>query len=967
MLILTFLICCFSNNSFAQYYPASPANWLYPDGNVSASKKCYTKSGKQRVDSMAIKWSSPAISGDVQPLIGNIINNVKLSDDFLFAPNEIAAVIGDSLVILDAMGKTRSKLHVPNFVKGISVLLDTLQTGPSSQTMLPVIMGLETIESQDTFHTAKAYLAGYYSNFDSAVMLRTLTLDLNNYNPNFAASVKPVFGKITPNGYYVYATVNMSKPFVSDPIPLNAPYFRGIGAFNAGSRVSSFPMPVAPMDAATVYTIGTEVGFAQPSIMDYSGTTAIATPTYPTIGLDVRVPNTVGPYSLQSYASMPLIFLADISKPAIAEINLIDSLNNFVPTGTKTRVRPFYIDVRDGNNIGGDSIFVLVAEEYLGADSSQGTSRLTLCNKNMASPGGIDTLNSAPYYGGKNHFWSVAVGNLDGNASNEVLPYYPNNPGNEIIVSQSSRDFAYAGSKISILRYNTNPVPKSDLPNTFLNNFDTLCTANIFGWVAAINDIDGADDGKDEIIVVDGSNLTVYRMKDYSDLSFPGFDIVFQQNFKNETISAVEVADIEGDGLNDIIVTTYDSTYIIGTTIQKTIKVISPKVATNPIGEYCAGDSVAIKWVNIMKSEKYIDLLFQTYISGVPSGTLIPIASHLSNDNDTITYYYRANLPILGSEGKFLVRGINNSSLVYDTTTVLKFNAPSLTMDTLNSAGYQVGTIATFKGSSMCLDSIGFYYSFNDSTWTKLGSMTISGSGSFTRSVPIPCLGIFSCSNPSPDTSISIRYIAYRAFLSDTIKGGRMKLLPTSFPIIIDSNMTADPTKQFHWAKAKILFPCDSVSISVSSDNGRSFAYITTVATAEEKYSWLIPLQLPNTVLMRFCCENSCVRTDTLLGNIQPKYISIVAPNPFSPQHGEILEVVYKVPVVTNVTIRIYDQHDRIVAEPVKNQARKPETAYTDTWDGLIGSTGWAANGMYYLSLELSNGDKDVYPIFVRK
>ena len=69
----------------------------------------------------------------------------------------------------------------------------------------------------------------------------------------------------------------------------------------------------------------------------------------------------------------------------------------------------------------------------------------------------------------------------------------------------------------------------------------------------------------------------------------------------------------------------------------------------------------------------------------------------------------------------------------------------------------------------------------------------------------------------------------------------------------------------------------------------------------------------------RFCCEGSCVRIDTLIPDVKLQYISIVSPNPFKPG-SEMLEFVYKVPLETNVTIRIYDESNRLVAEPVVNQ-----------------------------------------------
>ena len=90
-IILLFL--GFSYNISAQIYPASPSNWLYPDGNSEGTRHGHKASFKQEIDSFAVKWSTDKISGDVKPLIGNIINNGKILSRFLYAPNEMTAVV----------------------------------------------------------------------------------------------------------------------------------------------------------------------------------------------------------------------------------------------------------------------------------------------------------------------------------------------------------------------------------------------------------------------------------------------------------------------------------------------------------------------------------------------------------------------------------------------------------------------------------------------------------------------------------------------------------------------------------------------------------------------------------------------------------------------------------------------------------------------------------------------------------
>jgi len=127
-----------------------------------------------------------------------------------------------------------------------------------------------------------------------------------------------------------------------------------------------------------------------------------------------------------------------------------------------------------------------------------------------------------------------------------------------------------------------------------------------------------------------------------------------------------------------------------------------------------------------------------------------------------------------------------------------------------------------------------------------------------------------------------------------------------------------------------------------------------------------VPLNLRDSAaILRLCCANGCIRTDTLIRNIKVRYISLVSPNPFAPP-DELAQIIYSVPEQTNVTVRIYDQANKLVAEPVTNEPRLTGIAYCDHWDGMT-RKGIAANGMYYVSIELSNGTREVYPLFVKK
>ncbi len=965
---LSGLILAFPGFLSAQTIPASPANWLFPDGNAQGTRRTLVRSSIQELDSIKVKWSTPSISGDVKPLIGNVINNNKISGGFTYGPNEITAVMGDKLVVVDAMGRTHPKAQLPAFVKNVSVLFDSLATTVGELTTRHVVMGLETIEFENLDDSlAFAYIAGYNSSADTVGILKRLAIDLRDYDPNIFASIKPVMGRRRGNNTLVYATVNMSEPQVGTSSPGTAPFFRGFTQFNTGSMLFDYPLPDVGDDFDSRITLGPEVGFAQPSFSSKNGDANIILPNYPTMTIDVTIDNLV---TDPTYPNESYLFGFDVAGALINEGIYPRPMSSMTdPLGNRPVIRPYYVDIKDARN--GDSIFILVSEGYKGIEGSEGTARLHLYNTDgdaITLPTDVDI--APPFIGGEDHDWSVAVGDVDGNSSNEWLPYFPNNAGNEIIVSQSTREFAFPGNKVYILRYYSgSEIDKPSPPNTYLYHLDTLASQRINGWVAAVNDLDADPDGKEEILLVDGSKLTGVRLRDYDSYEFRigrPFDTVFTFDFNMQSISSVAVADMEGDGMNDIIVTTYDSTYVIGTVMIDIINVIEPSDSAS----YCAGDTILFKWENLMMGQDYVNISFEavTQISGTVTGLdTILIEENYPNNADTVMYEYVASDELFGKSGRIIVASSYNPTKVSDESASFTIYGPVCITDTLPKREYQVGELIEFTGMHSCIDSVSIFTSYSSSTfWDLQYTGEINTSGTFSIAAALPSATFFECLSEDPDSLLNINLVGFRDSFRDTSQTHTIRLHPAPFPVTWDTSETSCPNFLFHWDPMDIDYLCDSVSISVSVNGGTSWTWINTAAANEHPYLWRIPLALPDSILMRFCCENSCVRTDTIIKNYQPKYIDIVSPNPFSPVNEE-LTICYKVPEETNVTIRIFDAANRIIAEPVRSQPRNPGTAYCDTWNGYTANGSPAANGMYYLSIEFSNGSKEIYHVFIRK
>lgn len=959
-------------------FSSSPARWHYPQGNSEGTRRVDLRSGSQSFDSLRVKWSTPLISGHVQPLIGNIVSNDKIFSNFPFAPNEMAAVVGDRIVVLDGRGKTIINEKMPstlNGVIGVSALLDTNFVDPNFPFASPtVVLGLETIEAEREDSLAVAFIIGFNHNTKKMDIIRRFSMNLKDQaiQPNVSASLKPVYARKDGDDFMLYAVFNMSQPSIGNEFFVEAPFLRGITQFNTSNEISTFPLPDIGDDITSRVTLGPEVSFAQPSQTSrIDGKNVMMLPSFPTPNLNDIIPNDIT--SGGTAPNTPYVTSFDLTNPFLLEdFPLLDM--STIAKGSRPRVRPMFVNLHD--NATTDSMFVLILEEYNGRDGSNGKAMIHLFDLNGNQITSPENINEPPYLppsfaGGSNHYWSVGIGEIDGNSSNSWGPHFPNNYGNEIVVTQSSKEFAFAGSRLSILRYYSGPeINKPSPPGEYLFALDTIASQKINGWVAAVNDFDGnLADGKDEIFLVDGSDVIVLRMRNYLSTEFRlgmPFDTVLTLSFPNQTISNLAIADMDGDGLNDMVVTTFDTTFVLGSPLRQTIAVTEPRYYNTPATDYCPLDTVRIKWTNITGTGK-AHLIFVETIGGLPNpfSKIDTIAYDIPNMLDEEEYIYIVDDKVLGKSGFFIVASAANPTRNYDTTTIMNFHNPNLIVDNLQGVTYYSGAEFYVSGKASCADSVRFDFSYDGLSWETLSIGEVMPDDSFAVYTKLPCLDMFNCSSADKDSVIYAKVYAIRGNYYDSTLAIKLKVLPSPFPVVWDSCKSNCPTLEFKWQTTDFQFQCDTVVVSVSADFGRTFTEVAVLPAMQSGYTWLIPRNLPDTVMLRFCCQNSCIRTDTLIGGIQPSYIQTVSPNPV--RGNEIMEVVYYLPMETNVTIRIYDQSNRIVSELVKSQSRLANTYYCDRWDGRLPDGSPAANGMYYISLELSDGSREVYPVYIRK
>jgi len=981
VILITGLLIGPAHRLQCQSYGASPVNWLYPEGNSQATKYVSIASGTQEIDSFRVKWSTPSISGDVQPLIGNIINNKPLFNKATYAPNEIAAIIGGKFVIVDASGKTHRITNAMPFLKGFSVMIDTNQAMLNQNITDPVIMGVETIEFESSDKVGLAYLTGFDEDADTVRILQRLAIDLKGFTNNTFASIKPFFGKKFNDALQIYCTVNMSQPDKNNSLLLKQPFFRGITVFSSTNIIPNYPLPDIGDDYYSRFYFGPEVNVFQPSMCSYTNLgqelNFMMLPSYPTNDLTLRVEcdNLAGAPTTGD-ESLFLEFNTTDGKPANIATDIRMLGDTRVGITGRPVVKPYYVNLYD-QATGVESIYILVAEEYKGTDNSTGTPRLHLFSMVGEPLTNISSTWNKPVSGSSDHSWSIAVGNVDGNESNFFGVYYPNNKGLEIIATQSSRDFAVPNSKLMVLKYSSDNIAKPTPPGTYLNNFDTIATEPMNGWVAAVNDLDNGDDEKDEIVLVDGARLFVLKMRDYTSFDFrrgQHFDTLYTVQFDHQTISNVAIADLEGDGKNDMIVTTFDSTYFIGTQILNILEVTDPIDVSDVPVDICPGSGMVLKWRNIIRNSKTVKIVFREEVDGVLSDTAVVIADSVNNWADSLEYTYVPDNLLIGREGYFYVISSDNPK-IQDRTSLVRINNPSLRFEDFEKSEYFAGEKVIFKGKAICVDSVIIDYGYMepDSTinWNFLSRHSFTEADTFEFADAMPCVPeLYHCYGLDYDSLIYLRTRNFRYEYKDTSDNIIFKLRPARLPLSFENSDDACPGKLITWDPDNIEFSSETISVSILDPESGTYTLVGEVPTASGSYKWCAPLDPPDCVYLRFCCNGSCVRTDTLIdefGLSKSRYINFVAPNPFNPLLNTKADIVYKVPTDVKVTINIIDQNNRLIVNIVKNQAREAGLAYCETWDGRRDDLSFVDNGMYYVVIEMSNGEKLALPVFISK
>ena len=555
-----------------------------------------------------------------------------------------------------------------------------------------------------------------------------------------------------------------------------------------------------------------------------------------------------------------------------------------------------------------------------------------------------------------NKGWTIVAADLDGSDSNSPTADLFRNKGAEVVGAFSlPGDPDIEANRLFLFRWNSQPPDRQDG-----RRFWMFASHPFSGRLMAGGDLVSDTFGRQELVVANGSQLAILQLRPYNDLLFgraPNeqqrrpFVVLDTMTFDSRIVSAV-IADLEGDGLNDIVVTTEMATYAIGRPPAQPFGVVTVS------DTICVGEAGFIRW--------------NRRVGDGDSGTNIIIRG--SSDSTTLRQPAGLGDTIVIAPGKLqpgryrvIIQDPVLPALV-DSSRSIVVRPQSIARlgiakgDTI----YTVGSTVDVRGVLVsCAEDIQLQYSYDRTGWTRAAGGISQVGPRVSAETILVCPPQVAC-GAAEQMKVYFRLADSAGLVTSPVDS--LVLHIPAIPINATPG-TGSLSRRWLITWPKEEFSCQRLRITLEADG--TSAGSTIVDRSVGSYDLEIPIGISGEITVRLCCESiteTCQFGKATIFAEEADESNYIAPNPFDPERDvDGARILYSLGKVGAVTITIYDASRAVVRRLVESEEQEPGFHGESFWDGRNERGEIVANGTYICVIESSSGERILLQMIVVK